>query len=299
MSLEDGRDNLVSIVLPTYNRAELICRAIDSVLRQSYTNWELIIVDDGSSDGTDKVLEPFLSDSRVRYFYKPNSGAGDSRNFGIKKAIGSWITFLDSDDEFHEDKISHQLACALRKDTKLVVCGSIYCKDGFEFKKKIPLKKGNLRDALLSKEAGTGVSTPIYFISAELLRSNHIHFDPSLPAFQDWDLLYQLAAITNYEVVQEHLYTVHFQRTGRVHSMKNVLIAHRMLLTKYQIDFENNQTAKRKWIGMILTLSIRTNLVQKNEVEFAWDVLTMGHFIKATRQGIYQRGKVILYELLK
>ncbi|PZR19115.1 MAG: hypothetical protein DI538_31435, partial [Azospira oryzae] len=250
MDFEGNIVSLVSVILPTYNRAGLISRAIKSVLRQSYANWELIIIDDGSSDETARVVEQYLTDSRIKYLYKANSGAGDSRNFGLIKAKGDWITFLDSDDEFHEDKIKHQLETALATGSKFIVCGSVYFKDGVEFRKKIPSQKPNLKYALLNKEASTGVSTPIYFIASKLLKSNSIQFDASLPAFQDWDLLYQIADITNYEVVKEHLYTVHFQRAGRVHSMKNVLLAHRLLLCKYQYDFAGDLEAKRKWVGM-------------------------------------------------
>jgi glycosyltransferase involved in cell wall biosynthesis len=92
---------MVSIILCTYNRATLIARAIQSVLEQSYSNWELIIVDDGSHDDTHDIIAPFvLMDQRICYYYQTNRGLATARNIGIELAGGEFITFLDSDDEY-------------------------------------------------------------------------------------------------------------------------------------------------------------------------------------------------------
>jgi glycosyltransferase involved in cell wall biosynthesis len=91
----------VSVIIPTYNRANLLPRAIKSVLNQTFQDFELIVVDDGSTDNTRKVVEEFQKgDSRVKYFYKENGGPGSARNFGLKNAKGNFVIFLDSDDMF-------------------------------------------------------------------------------------------------------------------------------------------------------------------------------------------------------
>ena len=91
-----------SIILPTYNRAQLLPRAVNSVLEQTYSNWELIIVDDGSTDNTKNVVEKFLSkDQRIKFIsYRENRGVNFARNRGIERSTGDVITFLDSDDKF-------------------------------------------------------------------------------------------------------------------------------------------------------------------------------------------------------
>lgn len=91
----------ISIIIPTYNREELLRRAINSVLMQSYGNWELIIIDDGSDDGTNKLVSSYLNDTRIKYYYHKNKGVSSSRNTGIKNASTDYIIFLDSDDEFY------------------------------------------------------------------------------------------------------------------------------------------------------------------------------------------------------
>lgn len=103
--------DLVSIIMPSYNTAKYISDSINSVLYQTYKNWELIIVDDCSTDNTDEVVKPFLSDNRIRYLKnEKNSGAAVSRNYALREAKGKWIAFLDSDDLWEKDKLEKQIS---------------------------------------------------------------------------------------------------------------------------------------------------------------------------------------------
>ena len=101
---------LVSIIMPSYNTGAFIKKTIQSVLNQSYENWELIIVDDCSTDNTDEVVLPFLNDQRIRYIKnEKNSGAAVSRNRALREAKGKWIAFLDSDDLWLPEKLEKQV----------------------------------------------------------------------------------------------------------------------------------------------------------------------------------------------
>lgn len=103
-------DELVSIIMPSYNTANYIAASIQSVLDQTYPNWELLLVDDCSTDDTDAVVAPFLSDARIRYLKNDrNSGAAISRNRALREAKGRWIAFLDSDDLWYPTKLEAQL----------------------------------------------------------------------------------------------------------------------------------------------------------------------------------------------
>lgn len=95
-----------SIITPTYNRAHLIGRTIASVLTQTFGDFELIIVDDGSTDNTKEIIEAF-DDKRIRYLYQTNSERGKARNTGAENAKGAYIFFLDSDDLIYEDHLQH------------------------------------------------------------------------------------------------------------------------------------------------------------------------------------------------
>lgn len=101
--------DLVSIIMPSYNTEQYIAKSIQSVRNQTYTNWELIIVDDCSTDNTDEVVAS-ISDNRIRYLKnEKNSGAAVSRNRALREAKGRWIAFLDSDDLWMPDKLEKQI----------------------------------------------------------------------------------------------------------------------------------------------------------------------------------------------
>ena len=102
--------DLVSIIVPSYNCAKYLPDTIGSVLAQTYENWELLIVDDCSTDNTEEVVKSF-GDDRIRYLKnEQNSGAALSRNYALREAKGRWIAFLDSDDMWMPEKLEHQIA---------------------------------------------------------------------------------------------------------------------------------------------------------------------------------------------
>lgn len=108
---------LVSIIMPSYNTGQFIAETIESVLAQSYSDWELIIVDDCSTDGTDEVVGQYLTDTRIRYIKNEiNSGAAVSRNRALREAKGKWIAFLDSDDLWEPDKLETQIVFMEKND---------------------------------------------------------------------------------------------------------------------------------------------------------------------------------------
>ena len=102
------KEDIVSIIMPTFNRVEMIQNSIKSVILQTYTNWELLIIDDGSIDDTEKVIKN-LNDKRIKYYrLKKNHGRNYARKYGVEKSQGNFITFLDSDDTIHKDKLYKQ-----------------------------------------------------------------------------------------------------------------------------------------------------------------------------------------------
>ena len=106
-----GRTDLVSIITPTFNCGQFISETIESVLRQSYGNWEMIIVDDCSADDTGSIVRHYQSlDPRIRYHrFDSNRGAAAARNWALREAKGRWVAFLDSDDLWHPEKLFRQI----------------------------------------------------------------------------------------------------------------------------------------------------------------------------------------------
>ncbi|WP_405420009.1 glycosyltransferase family 2 protein [Marinobacter flavimaris] len=117
------KNPLVSIVTPTYNRSDFLPEAIESVLSQTYENLELIIVDDGSTDDTQALVESYQKDPRIRYFYQSNQGQSAARNRGIAESRGDFICFLDSDNAWVPHKLERSLLAFERFPEAQVVYG--------------------------------------------------------------------------------------------------------------------------------------------------------------------------------
>lgn len=138
---------LVSIVITSYNKAIYLEQAVESVLMQSYSNIECIIVDDGSTDNTEQIVQELIASyPQIKYFVKPNGGISSARNFGCSKATGEWIQFLDADDWIHEDKIRNQLECLQKFADKQVFTYSDY--------ERVYVDKDNQIIKLISHEIG-------------------------------------------------------------------------------------------------------------------------------------------------
>jgi len=185
---------MISIVMPTYNRAYIIDSSIKSVLAQTYSDFELIIVDDGSTDDTEKVIKSF-NDKRIRYIkLEKNSGASHARNIGIENAKGEYITFHDSDDTMASTKLEEQYNYMKENDYDISFCE-------FEFNKKdmhyqIPSKKQikmvekiGLFNYIL--KYGNIVSTLCIFAKKSCFDNNR--FNEELPRLQDYDLALRLS----------------------------------------------------------------------------------------------------------
>jgi glycosyltransferase involved in cell wall biosynthesis len=210
---------LVSVVIPTYNRAGTIARAIESVMRQSHRPLEIIVVDDGSSDGTLRAIDcnayplPLTLISLSR-----NQGAAAARNHGIAMAQGVYVAFLDSDDEWHPDKITRQLRALA---TAGPAFGSCYTgiarlgEDGRLCGLSRAIAAGDLRLALFNHNLIGSASGLL--VTRALLRAVG-GFDRTLASCQDWDLCIRLADRTRFACVPEPLTLLHIAREGRISS---------------------------------------------------------------------------------
>ena len=119
---------LVSIIIPVYNSYKLISKTLESALDQTYKNIEIIVIDDGSTDGSEKIIDQFASD-KITLLKQNNKGAGAARNLGIKNAKGEFMQFLDADDLLSANKIDVQVN-ALGKSKKLAVCPTVHFQNG-------------------------------------------------------------------------------------------------------------------------------------------------------------------------
>lgn len=178
-------NSMISVVLPTYNRAGSLLRSVQSVLAQTYIDIELLIVDDGSNDETAQVVES-LTDSRVRYLpQKENRGACAARNTGIRAARGEYIAFQDSDDAWHPEKLAAQLEQLRRKDADVVFCAFIRHDGKAEECLPVGLHDGErlTYEAMLVHNY---ISTQTMLGKRSCFQKEM--FDETYPRLQDWEL---------------------------------------------------------------------------------------------------------------
>lgn len=175
----------ISIIIPTYNRSHLIKRTIDSVIRQTSSDWELIIVDDGSKDDTESVVKQYLSNN-VRYIYQDNGGANKARNIGAKNARYTYLAFLDSDDELFPDWLE-SFQVALEKRPEIVCCGTHRFEPGKNIE-VIPKSLGKIFDFAIGKFTNGAC----YVIDKNLFFERG-GFDEELPSGQHTELSFRLA----------------------------------------------------------------------------------------------------------
>lgn len=112
----------VSIIIPAFNAAKTIKKTIDSIINQSFTDWEVIVIDDGSSDNLKEVISEF-NENRIQYYFQDNSGPGAARNNGIEKASGNYLMFVDADDIIHRDYISRLVFLLENNNADISMCG--------------------------------------------------------------------------------------------------------------------------------------------------------------------------------
>lgn len=185
-------DPLVSVVIPTFNRAGMIEAAVQSVQAQSYPHWEIIISDDGSKDNTKDIVQKLMGlDSRIRFIGREtNAGAQAARNAGIKAAQGEWIAFLDSDDQWLPDSLQRRMTIAMRDNVDVVHSNAYILHPGRdkEIYRVRPLS-GNVYREVLS---GEGPMFPCLLVRKNALES--IGFlDESIRSYQEWDTAIRLA----------------------------------------------------------------------------------------------------------
>lgn len=181
----------VSVIIPTFNRGKVLGRAIDSVLAQTYQNWELIIVDDGSTDNTTSVVGKY-TDDRIYYLYQKNQGANSARMTGIQAARGKYISLLDSDDRLHEEYLERTIA-TFQEETEL--CAGIAtsylrveANGNIDSIKIVPSKRITLKDLVDSNVIGS--------FSCTTLRSQLFTevgpLDKKIKAAQDYEYYLQV-----------------------------------------------------------------------------------------------------------
>ena len=243
---------LVSIILPTYNRADFLGRSIISVLNQQFANFELIIVDDASVDNSKEVIAVF-DDQRIIYLkHERNLGGSAARNTGIRAAQGDFIAFQDSDDEWYPEKLEKQIKIMIETPPNVGVVYTGFLRVQGENKEYIPgpeiqIKEGNIFRELLK---GNFVTTQAVLVKKECFQKAGM-FDETLPRLQDWELFLRIAKFYEFCYIPEPL-VKSFYTEGSISSNPKALIeAFEIIMGKNIADYKADQelyVKKLNWL---------------------------------------------------
>ena len=195
----------ISVVIPTYNRYELLKRALSSVYTQTYQPKEVIVVDDGSTDNTSNIQKNFPN---IIYIYQENNGVSSARNRGIKHSTCNWIAFLDSDDEWHKDKLFKQNDYHKAKQNILMsYTDEKWIRDSQEV--KIPKKFKKIgKDIFVENLEYCNIAPSSVIISHVLLdkvEKNSMYFDEELEVCEDYDLWLRITCRHEVGLIDEKL----------------------------------------------------------------------------------------------
>ncbi len=256
---------LVSIIIPTYNRAHLISETLDSVLAQTYTNWECIVVDDGSTDNTDEVLEAYVQkDARFKYFHRPDihkPGGNGARNYGFLQSKGEYVNWFDSDDVMLPEKLETQVTLLHNTTFDYTICQTLMYD-------KVAQKALGLRCKRIVSESifEDYITFKIFWLTQaplwrrSFLEEYQLSFNESLKQSQDYDFHIKVLEVSqHYNYTHAPLVQVNVHDTNMSKSMvvdneklKSNLCVKDYLLTQSKVQISTN--AKRTLYNHILEI---------------------------------------------
>lgn len=244
----------VSVIIPTYNRAHLIRKSLESVLNQTFDDFEIIVFDDGSTDDTEKVVKQF-TDERIRCLrHEQNRGAAAARNTGIRAARGDYIAFLDSDDEWLPHKLAKQLTALQSAPASVgASCTASYHIFGQRVKKHVPVLSGTwLRTLLWGCDLNPGATL---LVSRRVLDDVGL-LDETLPRYEDWDWLIRCVKKYDLLLLEQPLARVY----RRFYSSADVIeISTLQFVTKHKSEFGifgwyyGRRLLARRWLEVART----------------------------------------------
>lgn len=228
---------LFSIVIPTYNRAATIKRCLESVVNQTYQNWEAIVVDNFSEDSTEEIVNSF-NDNRIKYYKNHNYGIiAVSRNYALDRVTGDWICFLDSDDSWDSKKLeqlllyTHDFDLIYHDYETNVSCNSLFFK-----RNKIHFYTIKEPDIAYVLKRGDPISTSCSAVSSSFLSSIRFDEGKALYAIEDYDFFLQLILRKPRIKHLKKCLTYYDETTGISHNLSKQIDRNRAIIAKYRFS---------------------------------------------------------------
>lgn len=268
---------MISVIIPTFNRKNKLLRSLSSVMDQTFRDIEIIIIDDGSTDGTENAIKSIKDDRIIFLKHKTNIGGGAARNTGIRNAHGDYIAFQDSDDVWYKNKLEVELNCLLLNDADIVFCKMNRIVDG-ESNKIFP---DNYSEGFLEKGSNVhGIGTPTILGKSEIFRD--CLFDEELPRLQELELLIRLSEKYRIYCCDKPLMDTYFDKSNESISGNPIklLKASKILHEKYPMLNRQFPDTSQLIAGDLIVNSYKNNIDESSRKEMRYLAISIDPSIK-------------------
>lgn len=306
---------LVSIIVPVYNAEKYLNRCIDSILSQTMTDFELLLIDDGSKDNSGRICDEYAEkDDRVRVFHKPNGGVSSARNLGLDNAKGKWITFVDADDRCSCDYLEHLLS-KVDDDTDLIISYAVICDSTGEKAEVYPeyrVNATNFERLFVDSDMHWHTSPWAKLYRASIIYENSLRFNEMMHIGEDADFLFSFMLITDKIYVSsdtDYYYTcdVSGSLTKRINTIDSEIASYRTILclvnrTIQQKNIKDNRSLDN--LGWLVASYVRRvlNSLYYNDAQSYQRIdliksLDIDSYIRYSKNALWkeQVGRVLLY----
>lgn len=306
---------LVSIIVPVYNAEKYLNRCIDSILSQTMTDFELLLIDDGSKDNSGRIRDEYAEkDARVRVFHKPNGGVSSARNLGLDNAKGKWITFVDADDRCSCDYLEHLLS-KVDDDTDLIISYAVICDSTGEKAEVYPeyrVNATNFERLFVDSDMHWHTSPWAKLYRASIIYENSLRFNEMMHIGEDADFLFSFMLITDKIYVSsdtDYYYTcdVSGSLTKRINTIDSEIASYRTILclvnrTIQQKNIKDNRSLDN--LGWLVASYVRRvlNSLYYNDAQSYQRIdliksLDIDSYIRYSKNALWkeQVGRVLLY----
>lgn len=306
---------LVSIIVPVYNAEKYLNRCIDSILSQTMTDFELLLIDDGSKDNSGRICDEYAEKyARVRVFHKPNGGVSSARNLGLDNAKGKWITFVDADDRCSCNYLEHLLS-KVDDDTDLIISYAVICDSTGEKAEVYPeyrVNATNFERLFVDSDMHWHTSPWAKLYRASIIYENSLRFNEMMHIGEDADFLFSFMLITDKIYVSsdtDYYYTcdVSGSLTKRINTIDSEIASYRTILCLVnriiqQKDIKDNRSLDN--LGWLVASYVRRvlNSLYYNDAQSYQRIdliksLDIDSYIRYSKNALWKEhvGRVLLY----
>ena len=314
--MKDNQAPLVSIIVPVYNAEKYLNRCVDSILSQTMTDFELLLIDDGSKDNSGRICDEYSEkDARVRVFHKSNGGVSSARNLGLANASGEWITYVDTDDRCSYIYLEHLLS-KVDEGTDLIVSYAVICDSMGETAEVYPeyrVNATNFERLFVDSDMHWHTSPWAKLYRANIIYENGLRFNEMMHIGEDADFLFSFMLITDKIYVSsgtDYYYTcdVSGSLTKRINTIDSELVSYRTIHCLVdriiqQKNIKNNRAIDNLgWLVASYVRRVLNSLYHNSDLKADKRIeviksLNLALYLQNSKDGLWkeQVGRVLLY----